>query len=68
MENQRYPADLVVLAQDFASCGWKKVLDETSREGYSAMWQAFSAAARSAMEEGCNEQARYSGYMRMPAQ
>ena len=55
MENQRYPADLVVLAQDFANCGWKKVLDETSREGYSAMWQAFSAAARSAMEEGCNE-------------
>lgn len=55
MENQRYPTDLVVSVQDFAGCGWKEVLDETSREGYSVMWQAFSAAARSAMEQGCKE-------------
>ena len=30
-------------------------LSQTSREGYSAMWQSFSAAARSAIEEGRNE-------------
>lgn len=52
MENQRYPADLIVSAQDFADCGWKEVLEQTSREGYSAMWQAFSAAARAAIEQG----------------
>ncbi len=52
MENQRYPVDLIVSAHDFTNCGWKEVLDQTSREGYSAMWQAFSAAARTAMEEG----------------
>lgn len=55
MENQRYPMDLVVSVQDFTSCGWKEVLDKTPREGYSAMWQAFSTAARSAMEQGRNE-------------
>ncbi|HBO8906751.1 TPA: DUF4209 domain-containing protein [Pseudomonas aeruginosa] len=55
MENQRYPVDLIVSAEDFTNCGWKEVLDQTSREGYSAMWQALSASARTAMEEGRNE-------------
>lgn len=52
MSGERYPSDLVITAQDFAECGWKDVLSTTSREGYSSMWQAFSAAARKAMEEG----------------
>jgi hypothetical protein len=55
MRNERYPADLVVSTDDFANCGWKKVLDQTSREGYSTMWHAFSAAARNAMDEGRKE-------------
>lgn len=55
MESQRYPVDLIVSAHDFTNCGWKEVLDQTSREGYSAMWQAFSASARTAMEEGRKE-------------
>lgn len=58
MESQRYPADLIVSAQDFTNCGWKGVLDQTSREGYSAMWQAFSAAAHTAIKEGRNEQGK----------
>lgn len=52
MTELRYPSDLVVTEQDFADCGWKDVLAATTREGYSSMWQAFSAAARKAMEEG----------------
>ena len=52
MSSDRYPADLEISAQDFAECGWKGVLSGTIREGYSSMWQAFSAAAREAMEEG----------------
>ncbi|SBP89277.1 DUF4209 domain-containing protein [Thiomonas delicata] len=52
MENERYPVDLTVSVDDFANCGWKEVLEQISREGYSAMWQAFSAAARTAMDEG----------------
>lgn len=51
MENERYPVDLIVSVDDFENCSWKEVLEQTSREGYSAMWQAFSAAARTAMEE-----------------
>lgn len=52
MSEERYPADLVVTEQDFRDCGWTDVLSKTSREGYPSMWQAFSAAARQAMDEG----------------
>lgn len=52
MSEERYPADIVVTEQDFRDCGWKDVLSKTSREGYPSMWQAFSAAARQAMDEG----------------
>lgn len=58
MQNQRYPADLTVSAQDFTNCGWKDLLDQTSREGFSAMWQTFSAAARTAIEQGRNKQGK----------
>lgn len=52
MSDERFPTDLVITKQDFADCGWKYVLARTTREGYSSMWQAFSAAARQAIEEG----------------
>ncbi len=55
MTNQRYPVDLVISAQDFADSGWKDVITQTYCEGYSGMWQALSAAARGAIEQGRNE-------------
>ncbi|MEB8536869.1 DUF4209 domain-containing protein [Acidithiobacillus ferriphilus] len=55
MTNQRYPEDLVISAQDFVDSGWKEAIAQTSREGYSAMWQALSSAARSAIEQGRSE-------------
>jgi hypothetical protein len=55
MTNQRYPEDLVISAQGFADSGWKEAITQASREGYSAMWQALSAAARGAIEQGRNE-------------
>jgi hypothetical protein len=58
MSNERYPADLEITAQDFTECGWEDVLSNTTREGYSSMWQAFSAAARKAMEEGRQAQGK----------
>lgn len=58
MTNQRYPEDLVISAQDFADSGWKDAITQAPREGYSAMWQALSAAARSAIEQGRNEQGK----------
>lgn len=55
MSNERYPQDLVVSAQNFTESGWKDAITQATREGYSAMWQALSAAARSAIEQGRNE-------------
>lgn len=52
MSADRFPADLVIGPEDFDGCGWKEVLAATTREGYSSMWQAFSAAARKAIAEG----------------
>lgn len=51
MNDQRYSTDLTVGAQDFAECGWKILLTDEEREGYSSMWQAFSSAARKASED-----------------
>lgn len=51
MTEQRYPADLIISAQDFAECGWKGILADEASEGYSLMWQAFSAAAHKASED-----------------
>lgn len=52
MTEQRYPLDLLITLQDFQDSGWKEALNRTAREGYSSMWQAFSAAARLAVEHG----------------
>lgn len=55
MSKERYQEDLAVSLEDFLASGWKQTLDQVAREGYSAMWQALSAAARSAIEQGRNE-------------
>jgi hypothetical protein len=34
MSDQRYSADLIVTAQDFAECSWKNALANEEREGY----------------------------------
>lgn len=55
MSNERYPENLVISLDDFLTSEWKQTLDKAPREGYSAMWQAFSMAARSSIEQGRNE-------------
>ncbi len=55
MTEERYPENLAVSLADFVACGWKQTLEQASREGYPAMWQALSAAARSAIEQGRND-------------
>lgn len=52
MSNERYPQDLAISLRDFQTSGWKEAIAQATREGYSAMWQAFSAAARSFIEQG----------------
>lgn len=55
MSKERYPENLAISIDDFLTSEWKQTLDKTPREGYSAMWQAFSMAARSSIEQGRNE-------------
>ncbi|ADM99150.1 DUF4209 domain-containing protein [Dickeya dadantii] len=52
MKNERYPLDLAISLQDFHTSNWKDSIAQATREGYSAMWQALSSAARDAIEEG----------------
>lgn len=52
MNAERYPQALTVSLQDFEGSGWKEAITQATREGYSAMWQALSVAARSAIEQG----------------
>ena len=52
MNNERYPQDLAVSLQDFEASGWKEAIAQATREGYTAMWQALSVAARSAIGQG----------------
>lgn len=52
MSNERYPQDLLVSLRDFQASGWKEAIAQATREGYPAMWQALSAAARSAIAQG----------------
>jgi len=58
MNVKRYPADLVVTREDFLESGWREVLEKSQREDYSSMWQAFSEAARSAIEEGLQKRGK----------
>lgn len=50
MNMERYPEELAVTSQHFAESGWRDVLTDCAPESYSAMWRAFSSAARKAME------------------
>ncbi len=52
MTPERYPEDVQIAPEDFEECGWKEVLEGTSREGCSKMSHAFSQAAREAINEG----------------
>lgn len=50
--NDRYPKDLTLTVNDFEGCGWKAALACASREDYFSMSEAFSAAAKQAIDEG----------------
>ena len=43
--------ELVLTSEGFAGCGWKEVLAGSDREEYSFISQAFSAAAKQAIDE-----------------
>ena len=51
MTSDRYPSDLIVTVQDFEECHCDTLLATVAQEGYFAMWQALSKAAKTAMDE-----------------
>lgn len=52
MANHQIPSDVTISVEDFLSSGWKNILADAGIDSHSSMWQALSAAARSAMEAG----------------
>lgn len=58
MNSERFPGGVVVGPDDFRRCGWREVLAGSGGEGYSAMWQAFSAAARQAIADQRNAEGK----------
>ena len=42
MTDQRYQIDLLITLKD----GWKEALEQTSRDGYSSMWQGPQSIGR----------------------
>lgn len=49
---QRYPGDTRADIEDFRRSNWKVAIGSSSRGGYPEMWQALSAAARTATDIG----------------
>lgn len=58
MSTDRFPEGVAVGPEDFRRCGWREALAGAKREGYSAMWQVLSGAARQAIEEGRNAEGK----------
>lgn len=52
MSTERFPEGVAVGPEDFRKCGWREALAAGKREGYSAMWQVLSSAARQAIKNG----------------
>lgn len=50
--------DVAVGINDFLECDWKHVIASSTREGYTAIWQALSKAADEATDEGRLEKGR----------
>lgn len=48
----RYPEDTVATIADLKSSRWKAAVAAADKTGYSAIWQALSKAASSALDEG----------------
>ncbi|MEN1971283.1 DUF4209 domain-containing protein [Luteimonas sp. MJ204] len=58
MTHHRYPATQAVGQEDIAAVGWRDLLAGLESVDWSALWHAFSNAARSAEQEGFLARAR----------
>lgn len=58
MVNERYPADTTIDKSDFDKGDCQRILDGSSGDGYTSIYDAFSMAARKSLDEGHPKQAK----------
>ena len=52
MSDNHNQENLILTLEDFAECGWERVLADVDCKGYYSLYSAFSDAARRALDEG----------------
>lgn len=55
---ERYLEQTIATIESLRNSGWKEALLASDREGYSSMWQTFSTAARTAIENSLLSEGR----------
>lgn len=58
MANERYPADTTIDKSDFDKEHCQRILDDSTGEGYTSIYDAFSKAARKSLDDGNPKQAK----------
>lgn len=58
MANERYPADTTIDKSDFDKDHCQRVLDDSTGDGYTSIYGAFSKSARNSLEDGNPKQAK----------
>lgn len=58
MANERYPADTTIDKSDFDKEHCQRILNDSTGDGYTSIYDAFSKAARKSLEDGNPKQAK----------
>ncbi|MCK9293861.1 MAG: DUF4209 domain-containing protein [Desulfobulbaceae bacterium] len=58
MANERYPADTTIDKSDFDKEHCQRILDDSTGDGYTSIYDAFSKAARKSLDDGNPKQAK----------
>jgi hypothetical protein len=58
MVNERYPADTTIDKSDFDYEHCQRILDDSTGDGYTSIYDAFSKSARKSLEDGNPKQAK----------
>jgi hypothetical protein len=58
MVNERYPADTTIDKSDFDKEHCQRILDDSTGDGYTSIYDAFSKSARKSLEDGNPKQAK----------
>lgn len=58
MANERYPAETTIDKSDFDKEDCQRILDDSTGDGYTSIYDAFSKSARKSLEDGNPKQAK----------